>query len=135
MDDDLQRAWDYYQHADNLQHQRHNIFIVAQSILFATFVQECSKVGPVVAFVGITYALLWWWLSERLSDGMYGLAERYLKKSAPYIVYLDGLDTPTKVPRRIIPKCVIRRLSGRTVLNVIVPGLSLVAWVLILMRA
>jgi hypothetical protein len=68
--DDRERAWAYYQHADNLQHQRHSIFIVAQSIFFAAYAQDPAGVGPIVAAVGIVYAVIWWYLSQRLSDGM-----------------------------------------------------------------
>ena len=37
-DKQIERAWSYYHHADNLQHQRHNIFVLAQTILAGVYI-------------------------------------------------------------------------------------------------
>ena len=122
-----ERAWAYYQHADNLQHQRHNIFIVAQSIFFAAYAQDASGVGPIVAVLGIIYGVLWWYLSQRLSDGMTALSKLYLEPSQGgggdevYGIYLAGIKSN-------------KYFSGRTILNVVVPWLAVAAWLAVWVR-
>jgi len=121
-----ERAWSYYQHADTLQHSRHNIFIVAQSIFFAVYAAGLNEnsVRHVVVVMGIAYSLLWFTLSERLHRGMTALNDTYLEPNQAkrivgdptYGCYLRGLD------RWPIP------LSGRLVLNVLLPFLTVIAW-------
>lgn len=104
----------YYQHADNLHHQRQNVFIVAQSIFFAAFTQSPTALRSIVAVLGVVYSVLWWYLAERLSDGMDAL-NKFLRRDDVYRVYLSGLRRKKKI-------------SGRCILNKMLPLLTLVGW-------
>ena len=122
LDDDAQRAWLYYQHADNLQHQRHNIFILAQTILaaaYAGFAQAPWYTKVLIASIGAFYALMWWLLTERVSKGMNCLSNKLKEADPIYQSYLDSLG---------------RGISGRTILNKIIPISTLIAWVVVLVK-
>ena len=120
--DEAQRAWVYYQHADNLQHQRHNIFILAQTILVAAytaFAQAPWYTKVLIASIGALYALLWWRLAERVSKGMDNLSDKLKNADPIYNDYLDSLGPG---------------FSGRTILNQIIPISTLIAWVVMLAK-
>lgn len=119
MSENRDLAWSYYQHADNLQHQRHNIFVVTQSIFFAAFAQAPDYVAYVLIIVGIFYAILWSRASERMSDGMAAISRKYIEPgNEVYTDYLLGLD------RKI-------RTSGRTTMNLLIPGTMGSAWLVL----
>jgi hypothetical protein len=113
--DQIDKAWLYYQQADNLQHQRHAVFIVAQSIFFAAFTQAPTLLRYTVAAVGALLCVLWWYITERVSDGMTELNNNYLAKDDVYPTYLIGLE------RR-------KTTSGRFILNKALPWVTFVAW-------
>lgn len=118
--EDIKTAWVYYQHADSLQHQRHNIFILAQTILTAAYVgfaQAPTQTKVLLASIGAAYALMWFMLAERVSKGMTALSCKYLEKDMVYKHYLDSLGW--------MP-------SGRTILNRIMPISTFIAWGIVL---
>ena len=122
-DTDQARAWDLYKHMDILQHQRHSIFIVAQSIFFAAFAaahKNSPAVGLVVVVVGVLYALLWFFLAYRLGKGMESICKQYIQPNSPiWATFESGL-------KRGGP------LSGHLVLNVLFPWLTLLAWLFLI---
>lgn len=122
-------AWEYYQHADNLQHSRHNIFIVAQSIFFTAYATASKDVAvwPVIVALGIVTGVLWLCLSERLYAGMKALSEGYLepnekKKVTGDPIYGEYLSALAKS----------RLPSGRFILNIALPGITVAAWLVLL---
>lgn len=118
--EDIKTAWVYYQHADSLQHQRHNIFILAQTILTAAYIgfaQAPLLTKVLLASIGAAYALMWFLLAERVSKGMTALSFKYLEKDEVYKHYLDSLGS---------------MLSGRTILNRIMPISTFIAWGIVL---
>jgi hypothetical protein len=115
--DQISKAWMYYQHADSLQHQRHNIFILAQTILTAAYVGFAQAPTPtkvLLATIGAAYALMWFMLTERVSKGMDALSDKYLEEDEDKI-YKHYLDSLGWMP------------SGRTILNRIMPISTFIA--------
>ncbi|MDO9372039.1 MAG: hypothetical protein Q7U07_05550, partial [Gammaproteobacteria bacterium] len=102
-----------------LQHQRHSISIVAQSIFFAAYAaahKSSPAVGDVVAVVGLVYALLWFFVAYRLGIGMESVRKQYIESDNPVWATFDsGL-------KRGGP------LSGHLVLNVAIPWVTILAW-------
>ena len=122
-DTDQALAWDIYKHMDILQHQRHSISIVAQSIFFAAYAaahMNSPAVGSVVADVGLVYAVLWFFLAYRLGKGMESVRKQYIEQDNPiWATFESGLKQGGP-------------LSGHLVLNVLIPLLTILAWLVLI---
>lgn len=81
--DDRDRALEIYQYADAVSHNRHNIFVVAQSILIGAFgVVSASAHSPgiksVLVITGLIFVVAWWYISWRLGRKITRLEDKYL---------------------------------------------------------
>ena len=118
-DDKVHWAWRLHRNADSLQHQRHSMFILGQSIFFAAFGTNIETPGAfrhVVAALGVSWAILWIVVAfslERRLDAMRKILREHNNTWNEYeasvaIKHLGG---------------------GRIVLGVILPLLVVAAWV------
>ncbi len=106
-------AWNYYQYADNLLHQRHSIFIVAQSIFFAAFTQTDNvNIQSVVAVLGVLLAVLWYAISERLQAGLNYFREHIRPADNLFEGYFTTLDNHSRLTARIILHIVLPAAMG-----------------------
>lgn len=121
-DTDLARAWDLYKHMDVLQHTRHSIFLVAQSIFVAAFAathKNSTTVGNLVVVIGVAYAIFWFFLAYRLGEGMESVRKQYIEPGNPiWVTFESGL-------KRGGP------LSAHLVLDCLFPGVMFLAWILL----
>ena len=109
-------AWNYYQYADNLLHQRHSIFLIAQSIFFAAFTSaDKENVQWVVAILGVLIASLWFVISERLQAGLTYFRKHISHSESIFEGYFNALDKHS-------------RLTARIILHMILPALMASAW-------
>ncbi|MCK4736058.1 MAG: hypothetical protein KAT65_26620 [Methanophagales archaeon] len=92
---DLDRAWGYYEHADDLLHNRINLFLVAQSMLiisFATLI--CNQTTFIniililIILIGAIYSLIWYYVCLKLVRRLNFLNECILKDDYIYKMYL-----------------------------------------------
>ena len=118
MIEDNQRAiaWQYYVHADNLNHQRHGIFMLAQSIFFAAFASSSFSTGVVLAVVGVCSALLWNVSSTRLQSGL----EYFLKKKSDNDELMQGYFDALNENNRV---------HAKYVFHWIFPWMFVAAWI------
>lgn len=97
---DINKVWNYYQHADNLVASRTNFFLVAQSMLvvaYATILAYANmevKEGYIhirscVILLGILYALIWFYTNTSIYTKMKVLGEK-LKKAPIYGKYEEN---------------------------------------------
>ena len=94
-------AWNYYQYADNLLHQRHAIFLVAQSIFFAAFTSANNdNIQWVVAVLGVLISVLWIAISERLQAGL-AYFRRHINEPL-FEGYFGALDAHSRFTARLI---------------------------------
>lgn len=120
--EELERIWGYYKHADDLQHRRHQLFVTLQAVLIAGFVTS-SPTRPALALIfalaGISYAILSGALAGTVQRGMDSLSGKLRERDPTYRRYLEDVR-----PVRGL-------LSGRWVLNLYLPALAGIIWVVL----
>lgn len=118
-DDDRRRAWLYHQNADQIQHQRHIIFVLIETILFAAFGQTTPNVlAWIVAVVGMVVAALWCGVASMLERRLDAMRD-VLKSDPIWNRYTDAVSMR-------------HPLGGRRVFNVWLPSLTIALWLLLL---
>ena len=100
-------------HVDDLFHQRVNIFLVAEGILFAALAAtlNCTQytiVRVLICTAGVSVTLLLGYTLLRLYDGLDWLAQTYkaLEKTGLYIAYRDvgrGGESANKLMAQHMP--------------------------------
>ncbi len=120
--DRLARVWRYYQHADDLQHRRCHFFLLLQGALIAGFATLQDQGGPILssflAIFGIAYAILWGLLAHTVQSGMDPLNTALAEGDAIYAQYFRDVRRWPSV-------------SGRRVLNIYLPVLTVLTWVVL----
>lgn len=116
----LRSAWRYHQNADSIQHQRHIIFILAQTIFFGGFAGSAREpnVQWLVVALGSVSAILWCGVAntlERRLDAM-----RTVLKADPVWRRYKGAVSGSHL------------LGGRAVFNWWLPILTFLAWMYLL---
>ena len=91
--DACDRAWAYYQHADNLHAGRLNFFLVAESMLITGFV----TLGRTEIFLRVWLVCLalfytgsWWYVNARLERRLASLIAD-LKRDPIYVRYVESV--------------------------------------------
>jgi hypothetical protein len=116
--DEQDRAWRYYQHADNLHAARINFFMVAESMLvvsFATTVaQELVYLRYVITVLGLVYTACWFLVNR-------GIVRRMFQVLLPRLdsLYREYNAVPTRIESRIF-------------LTYVVPIITLLFWMTLL---
>lgn len=128
--DEITYAWQYYEHADDLLHNRINLFLVAQSMLiisFATLIgyvksynQTCNQITYInivlilIILIGAIYSLIWYYVCLKLERRLNFLNERILKEEDIYKKYLEWAGNrenvwcfPLDPLAQLIPMCTI----------------------------
>jgi len=111
------RAWFYYQHADNLLAGRSNFFLVAEAMLIAGYMAvsgEETLLRLPLAILAIVYTACWFYVNKRLLRRMRSLIAD-LKRDPIYTRYLESVSGP----------------SAGVVLNQILPLATLGFWLVL----
>lgn len=105
--------WEYQKQADDINNQRTNFFLVAESMLIISFAtlrvagDESLKILYIaIVLLGIIYTFSWFYVNARLGLRMTYLIKKYLKKENPiYKRYLESVGGiyATTVEHYIIP--------------------------------
>jgi hypothetical protein len=115
-DSRVNSAWRYHQNADTIQHQRHIIFILAQTIFFTGFaVSKNQLIQGLVLGLGLAFAFLWWrvaCLLEKRLDAMRAI----LREDPIWQIYIDAVKQKAL-------------FGGRCVFNWWLPGLTFLGWI------
>jgi len=113
--EDINKAWEYYKHIDNLYIGRTNFFLVAESMLLLAFVSVTSEksIKLSIALLGLIYTTCWLYMNIRLDERMRGLTEDYLKKDTIYAKYIE---------------CVKDKRTGTCILSYILPCSTIILW-------
>ena len=114
------RAWELQKNADNIQHQRHTIFLLAQTFLFLGIASQPDppQFRYVLVVFGSVLAILWCVVANRLEVRM----DR-MRKTLEGDPVFDDYD---KAVGRNDP------FSGRLVFNFYLPISTLLSWLAIL---
>lgn len=91
--DTIEKAWKYYEHADNLFTGRINFFLVAESMVLVAYVtllqEECYEwLRLAIAILGIVYTFIWFYTNFRLAKRTSFLSSAYLEQDIIYKKYL-----------------------------------------------
>lgn len=123
MTDEQNMAWEYHKNADYMQHQRHTIFLLAETFLFLAFVQpeEPFLMRAVLALLGFWFAVLWRIVAERLEARLEAMRKILLKAPA-------GEDYWSAAQRNDF-------FSGRGVFNKLLPVSTALGWILLFIIA
>jgi hypothetical protein len=97
IEEQIEKAWSYHAHADNIQTARVNFFLVAESMLvvsFATVVQADKPLGVFLRFaivmLGMIYTAGWFVINLSIIQRMHFLRDTYLMKDRLYIEYWNA---------------------------------------------
>ena len=121
---DVDNAWRYLSHADDLFASRVHFFLVAESVLFVSFVATMSlgvsaddaagQLRLVMTALGILCTVSWWYANFRLRTRTNWLREELAKADPVYRSYLDRAKYPP---------------AGGWVLTYLLPAATLGAWI------
>ena len=100
----IDRAWQYYQDADNRHTGRINFFLVAESILLVSFVAtflietKCWGILTIqtiqfsIILMGLVFTFSWFVVNTRIARRMKLLRIEYLQHDPVYKRYIDGVS-------------------------------------------
>lgn len=119
-EEEVRRAWQYHAKADDLQHQRHIIFVLAQTIFFLCFAAlgRDSILAGFLPPLGIVFAILWWRVADLLEVRLDAM-RKLLKADRVWEIYIDAAS------QRDL-------FGGRHVFNHWLPVLTILSWGLLL---
>jgi len=120
--EDINKAWEYYKHVDNLYTGRTNFFLIAESMLLLAFV-SIFAVDPLkfkfsniikggIAALGLIYTISWQYLNLRLEKRMNYLTKEYLKKDKVYKEYIESA----------------KGIESKIILSYILPLFTILLW-------
>lgn len=121
-DDLVGRRWTQLLHEDTLFTNRVNFFLVAESMLFVSYVTAINALQPnkvvihTIAILGVVYTIIWWFVCGRQQYNLEKLKEK-----------VEEVDPDYKDTR-------IGRAPGPAtfVLAHILPAVTLIAWIVML---
>jgi hypothetical protein len=93
---DIDKAWKYYEHADNLYASRVNFFLVAESMVVVAYVtlQGSEKLLRIsIAILGLLYTYIWFDVNLRLAIRMTFLDQKFLPHDKIYDQYTKSVST------------------------------------------
>jgi len=137
--DDVQRAWDFYKHADDLQHRRHQLFLTVEGVLIAGFIASqqgaVKKLSWVLSFAGVVLAILWVVLAWTVQRGMEYL-NSILAEKGIYREYLTRVRPKWRELPAFAKEVLTGHtaLSGKKILNVYLPITVILVWLLLFLR-
>ncbi len=91
---DIDKAWKYYEHADNLYASRVNFFLVAESMVVVAYVTLEStqwSLRLLIALLGLFYTYFWFDVNLRLVKRMSFLDEKFLRHDNIYKQYMESV--------------------------------------------
>jgi hypothetical protein len=118
-------AWRLHRNADSMQHQRHMMFIVGQSIFFAGFVTATAydRVPAVFCYVlggvGLTQAILWMVGSNMLEKRLDAMRRILTAENPTWREYQQAVS-------------LYHPFGGRVVFNWYLPLATIVAWIILI---
>ena len=113
--DEVRQAWQYHQNADHIQHQRHIVFVLVETILFSAFGRTEPQVPNwIVALAGVLVAGLWCGVANTLEYRLDAM-RRVLEMDRIWKEYIEAVSTQNL-------------LGGRLVFNWILPILTVLLW-------
>jgi len=122
---EVERATKYFQHADDIFHQRFNFFLVAESMLVVSYAtvyvwnQEINPVSIAISILGIAFTLGWLYTNARVGERINYTIKNYMKKFDP--VYHDYLTKS------------VRGLSSNIILAYVLPSSTFLLWIFFLL--
>jgi len=99
--EDIDKAWKYYEHADNLYASRVNFFLVAESMVVVAYVTlqgEQWILRLLIAVLGFVYTYIWFDVNLRLAKRMSFLDRNFLVHDKIYVQYMKYV--PKNIPSR-----------------------------------
>ena len=119
---DVEKAWEYYKHADTIYAGRVYFFLVAESVLIASVIQVAYNrnagspfASLLITLIGLIFTLSWLYVNHRLAKRMTFLDNNYLKLDPVYSRYMSAASG----------------ISARILLTYLLPSITLVFWVLL----
>ncbi len=92
--EDINKAWKYYEHADNLYANRVYFFLVAESMVVVAYVTLDAKqwfLRLLIAILGVIYTYIWFDVNLRLANRMTFLDENFLTYDKIYQRYMESV--------------------------------------------
>jgi hypothetical protein len=108
------RAWSYYQHADNLLSGRSNLILVAEAMLIGGFValpQDDIFLRIWLICLALAYTTGWWYVNARLQKRIRTFIAD-LKRDPIYLKFVDSVGG----------------ISAGAVLTTIIPATTFIFW-------